>query len=189
MSDALISSSESKAVGAWLGDFEAALAQGNADAAAALFATDGHWRDLVAFSWHIRTFSGRDAVRAALRERLPEVQAKNFRIAAKRTSPRVVKRAGVETIEAIFSFETATGRGSGVVRLVPSKDDPKKHVAWVLLTSLDEIKGHEERIGARRPRGEEWSGGFGGDNWMDVRNRQIAYADREPAVVVIGGSQ
>ena len=45
------------------------------------------------------------------------------------------------------------------------------------------------RIGPRRPRGEEWSGGFGGENWMDHRKKQIAYADREPAVVVIGGSQ
>ena len=45
------------------------------------------------------------------------------------------------------------------------------------------------RIAARRPRGEEWSGGFGSENWMDVRRKQIAYEDREPAVVVIGGSQ
>ena len=39
-----------------------------------------------------------------------------------------------------------------------------------LLTALDEIKGHEEQIGARRPRGEEWSGGFGSENWMDIRD-------------------
>ncbi|MFM9940447.1 MAG: NAD(P)/FAD-dependent oxidoreductase [Hyphomicrobiaceae bacterium] len=173
----------------WLNDFETALAQKNADAAANLFAPDGHWRDLVAFTWHIRTFSGRDAIRSMLRERLPSVRPYNFRIADKRTAPRVVKRAGVESIEAIIAFETETGQASGVLRLVPSKDDPKKHVAWVMLTSLDEIKGHEERIGKRRPRGEEWSGGFGGDNWMDVRKKQIAYTDREPAVVVIGGSQ
>src|SRR5690606_23320123 len=97
--------------------------------------------------------------------------------------------AGVQTIEAMISFETEVGKGSGIVRLVPADAEPGRHVAWVLMTSLDEIKGHEERIGKRRPRGEEWSGGFGGENWMDHRKKQVAYADREPAVVVVGGSQ
>lgn len=186
---AQMSSIATTAVTTWLKDFDTALAQGNADAATAMFAADSHWRDLVAFNWHIRTFSGREAIKAALRERLSVVRPGRFRIAEGRTPPRTVTRAGVQTIEALIAFETATGNGSGVVRLVPSKDDPKKHVAWVLLTSLDEIKGHEERIGKRRPRGEEWSGGFGGENWMDHRKKQVAYEDREPAVVVIGGSQ
>lgn len=177
------------AVTAWLKDFESALAAGNTAAAAALFATDSHWRDLVSFTWHLRTFSGRDAIRAALADHAGKMRPSKFRIAEGRTPPRVVKRAGIETIEAIFSFETALGRGSGIVRLVPAEADAKKHSAWVFMTALDDIKGHEQRIGPRRPRGEEWSGGFGGDNWMDVRKRTVAYEDREPAVVVIGGSQ
>ena len=177
------------AVTRWLNAFETALAQGNAEAAAAMFSADGHWRDLVAFTWHIRTFSNRDAIRAAIVEHALRVRAHNFRIAQGRVPPRVVKRAGVETIEALISFETAIGKGSGVLRLVPGQAEAARHTAWVLLTSLDEIKGHEERINKRRPRGEEWSGGFGGENWMDHRKKQIAYADREPAVVVVGGSQ
>ena len=72
-------------------------------------------------------------------------------------------RAGVDAIEAIFCFETKTGRGSGVLRLVPTPGNPENFASWVLLTTLDEIKGHEEQIGARRPRGEEWSGGFGSE--------------------------
>jgi putative flavoprotein involved in K+ transport len=43
------------AVIAWLQTFEGAVTQGDADAAAGLFAEDGHWRDLVVFTWHIRT--------------------------------------------------------------------------------------------------------------------------------------
>lgn len=177
----------SDAASRWLKDFEAAVKRKDADAAAALFLADGHWRDLVAFTWDIRTMSGAGDIKNALRQLLATVQPGNFRIAEKRTAPRVVKRAGVENIEAIFSFETAMGRGSGILRLVPDSAGVLK--AWVLLTTLDEIKGHEERIGPRRPRGEEWSGGFGGENWMDVRKRTLAYADREPAVVVVGGSQ
>ena len=171
----------------WLGDFEAALARRDVDAATALFTSDGHWRDLVAFTWHIRTASGAPEIKALLRETLPTVQPSRFLVADKRTQPRLVKRAGVETIEAIIAFQTATGEASGILRLVPAPAGQLR--AWVLLTSLDEIRGHEQRIGARRPRGEDWSGGFGGENWMDVRKRTLAYEDREPAVVVIGGSQ
>lgn len=177
-----------EAVTRWLKDFEAALAKQDVDAATALFLGDGHWRDLVAFTWHIQTMSGAGGIKAMLRDKLPTLKPSKFRIAEKRTEPRLVRRAGVETIEAIIAFETATGQGSGILRLVPSTGGGGLK-CWVLLTSLDDIEGHEQRIGAKRPRGEEWSGGFGGENWMDVRKRTLAYQDREPAVVVIGGSQ
>jgi cation diffusion facilitator CzcD-associated flavoprotein CzcO len=173
----------------WLKEFEAACARQDADAAAALFQPGGHWRDLVAFTWHVKTVSGTPAIKEQLRQTLPSVRPTKFRITEKRTAPRLVRRAGVDTIEALISFETAAGRASGVLRLVPAEDNSRELRAWVFLTSLDEIKGHEERIGPRRPRGEEWSGGFGGENWLDHRQKQIAYNDREPAVVVIGGSQ
>ncbi|MEZ5817422.1 MAG: NAD(P)-binding domain-containing protein [Hyphomicrobiaceae bacterium] len=171
----------------WLETFEQAVRRNDVKAAADLFADDCHWRDLVAFTWHIDTVSGRSAIETALAHRLPTVKPSRFRLAEGRTPPRVVKRAGMESVEALIAFETSSGRGSGVLRLVPGETGTLK--AWILLTTLDEIKGHEERIGPRRPRGEEWSGGFGGENWMDHRNKAVAYKDREPAVVVIGGSQ
>ena len=173
----------------WLSDFESAAARGDADAAASLFLPDGHWRDLVAFTWHIQTVSGAKEIKAALGRTLSTVKPSGFRIAENRTAPRIARRAGVETIEALIAFETALGRASGVLRLVPSPTDPKQLKAWVFLTALDEIKGHEERIGKRRPRGEEYSRKFGGDNWLDLRRRQQAYESHEPAVVVIGGGQ
>jgi putative flavoprotein involved in K+ transport len=175
------------AVNRWLGDFEAACQKGDAAAATTLFQQDGHWRDLVAFTWHISTVSGPKQIEAALKRTLPKVRPYNFRIAENRTGPRVQKRAGVEAIEAMIAFDTASGTGSGVLRLVPGPEGALR--CWVLLTALDDIRGHERRIGKRRPRGEEWSGGFGGENWMDHRQKAVAYEDREPAVVVIGGSQ
>jgi putative flavoprotein involved in K+ transport len=172
----------------WLVDFEANLRANTFDAAAAMFLDDSYWRDLVAFTWDIRTVSGRETIRQAMAETMPVLQPSRFRIAEKRAKPRIVKRAGVETIEAIIAFDTKVGNGYGILRLVPDRHG-ERLLAWVLLTSLEDIKGHEQRIYARRPRGEEWSGGFGAENWMDVRKRAIAFEDREPAVVVIGGSQ
>ena len=49
-------------VDAWLARFEAALQARDVAAAAALFATDSYWRDLVAFTWNITTVEGRAGV-------------------------------------------------------------------------------------------------------------------------------
>ncbi|MEZ5854493.1 MAG: hypothetical protein R3D67_06970 [Hyphomicrobiaceae bacterium] len=56
-----------QATEAWLKRFEAAVGAGNTQAAAALFAPESHWRDLVAFTWHIDTVSGRDGIERQLR--------------------------------------------------------------------------------------------------------------------------
>ena len=43
---------------AWLADFAAALERGDVDAAVALFDDDCYWRDLVSFTWNIKTHGG-----------------------------------------------------------------------------------------------------------------------------------
>ena len=177
------------AAAAWLEAFQTALARNDAQAAANLFLPDGHWRDLVAFTWHILTLNGTAEIAATLGQTLPAARPTGFQIARHRTPPRLVTRAGTQTIEALIAFETATGRASGVLRLVPDPAADGKLAAWVLLTALDELTGHEERNGANRPGGQAYSREFGGDNWLDHRNRAQAYADHDPAVIVIGGGQ
>ncbi len=98
-------------------------------------------------------------------------------------------RAGTNNIEAIFNFETAQGRGSGIVRLVPDTADGDRLKAWTLLTALDELKGFEEQLGTSRPRGQAYSRDFRGPNWLDLRNASRDYADRDPTVLVVGGGQ
>lgn len=44
----------------WLADFEAALAARDIDRAVGKFAVDSFWRDLVSFTWNIKTVEGRD---------------------------------------------------------------------------------------------------------------------------------
>src|SRR6185437_1433462 len=79
------------------------------------------------------------------------------------------------------------GRGSGIVRLIADGDDAPK--AWTLFTALDEIKGHEERLGGARPCGEAYSRDFRGPNWLDLRKTAAEYAGRDPDVLVVGGGQ
>jgi cation diffusion facilitator CzcD-associated flavoprotein CzcO len=169
----------------WLARLEAALGRGDEAALRGLFHADSHWRDVLALTWRIGTVSGRDAVMAALKKHGEEARAARFELAAGRTPPRHATRAGTKCIEAIFRFETALGRASGVLRLLPG-DEPK---AWTLLTALDELKGHEERVGGRRPSGQLYSRDFSGPSWLERRNLSREFADREPAVLVVGGGQ
>jgi cation diffusion facilitator CzcD-associated flavoprotein CzcO len=169
----------------WLQRFEAALRSCDAAQLATLFAPECHYRDLLAFSWTIRPSQGAEAIAGFLAGAQPTILARDFAVAEGRTPPRIVRRLGIAVIEAIFRFDTAVGTGLGVVRLLA--DDPAW--AWVLMTSLDRIEGHEEKIGAKRPSGEAYSRNFGGENWLDQRKRARAYVDRDPTVLVIGAGQ
>lgn len=169
----------------WLTAFQAALGNANPPALATLFSPDSHWRDLLVFTWDISPHAGADAIAAALTNAQTVIRAHGFAIAPNRTPPRRVRRLGIEVIEALFDFKTALGIGNGVLRLLV--ENPAQ--AWVLMTSLDELTGFEEKIGSRRPSGAAYSRNFGGDNWLDQRRKAQAYADRDPTVLVIGGGQ
>ena len=57
------------AVDQWLASFDEALTAGDAAAAADLFLEDSYWRDLVAFTWNLKTVEGRDGVEDMLQPR------------------------------------------------------------------------------------------------------------------------
>jgi len=169
----------------WLTAFATALQAGEPAAAAGLFLADGLWRDVLAFTWSIGTTAGRPAIEGMLRETLARTKPANFHIPPQRTPARWVSRAGADCIEALFEFETAVGPCDGVLRLAP--DRAGRLYAWTLNTNLHEIRGHEE---AFKRRGEpDSTRDFGAENWSDRLARQRAFADRDPAVLVVGGGQ
>jgi putative flavoprotein involved in K+ transport len=173
----------------WLGAYNAALAKGDVAAAARLFLADGHWRDVLAFSWRLDTVNGRAGIEEKLRQTLAPTKPSTFCLAEGRTPPRRVRRAGVEVIEAMIEFSTVAGCGAGVVRLAPDPDRGGAMRAWTLLTSLEELHDHKWRFSAARAGGDAFKREFGGDNWRDLRDRARAYDDHEPTVLVIGGGQ
>ena len=123
----------------WLERFGAALEQGDAAGAAELFAEESYWRDLVAFTWNIKTVEGRAGITDMLEHTLGHVKPHGWRTTEEPTAADGVTDAWIE-------FETEVGRGTGHLRLIDGK-------AWTLLTTLDELKGHEQGLGPRRPKG------------------------------------
>ncbi len=176
-------------VEAWLRRFNQALEGGDAPAVSALFREDGHWRDVVALTWRIVTYSGREDVAAPLLAAARAQDARDFAVDGDRFPPRQVERAGEATVEAILRFETRAGRGAGILRIKLADADAGAEVgqAWTLMTSLDHVAGHDEesaRIAREEPAFDR---DFGGPNWLDKRRAGQRYDDREPAALVVGG--
>jgi cation diffusion facilitator CzcD-associated flavoprotein CzcO len=171
----------------WLARFEAALNEADERALESLFHAESYWRDVLALSWTIQTLNGAPAIMQGLKARVHAPQG--LTIDPDRAAPRWVTRAGTNTIEAIFKFETAIGRGDGILRLTPESGEANRLRAWTLLTALEELKGFEEQLEKNRPRGQAYSRDFRGPNWLDQRKAANSYADRDPVVLVVGGGQ
>jgi putative flavoprotein involved in K+ transport len=185
--DGILTSNSAEALAkAWLTDAAAAFASADATRLAALFAEECHWRDILAFTWDLRTVSGASGIAGRLLAHLAATAPRDVALATERTPPRRVTRAGTEAVEAIFTFESAAGPCTGVVRLVNEGGAPR---AWTLMTALDEIRGHEDPAEGKRWRDVDWKRNFGGENWLDRRNRARAYVDHDPAVLVVGAAQ
>jgi putative flavoprotein involved in K+ transport len=135
----------------WLVQFEAALADADSGALEDLFHPDSYWRDALALSWTLQTINGRDAILKTLTAQAAKAAPAGFAIDRDRAPPRKVMRAGTDCIETIFKFETRTGRGDGIFRLVPDAADGNRLKAWTLLTALEELKGFEEQTRAATP--------------------------------------
>ncbi len=162
-----------------LDDLGQALESGDIDRAKALFVTDCHWRDLVSFTWNIRTLEGPDQVADMLRAQLGHIAPTGWRVDP---AEPVGEEDGVVT--AWFTFETKVGRGYGLVRLRDGR-------IWTLLTALQELKGHEEAKGPSRPMGAKHGAGKNRPSWREEREAEAAELgySRQPHTLIIGGGQ
>jgi putative flavoprotein involved in K+ transport len=162
---------------AWLEAFGSALAARDIDAAVTLFDDESYWRDLVAFTWNIRTQEGRDAIRDMLAARLADVQPSGFALEGDATEADGI-------VDAWFTFETRVARGRGHLRLRGER-------AWTLLTTMTELKGFEEARGAARAKGVEHGAFPGRKSWLERRDEEQARlgVDEQPYVVIVGGGQ
>ena len=171
------SSSATRLVCDWLSRFAAALDRNDLSAATDLFGDECYWRDLVSFTWNIKTLEGKDDIGAMLAATLSDVRPARWRILGE-----AVEDNGVT--EAWLTFESAVARGKGHLRL-------KNGNCWTLLTTLTELKGFEERRGATRSLGTEHGAFKQRQTWLERKTREAAKLGTvvQPYCVIIGGGQ
>jgi putative flavoprotein involved in K+ transport len=146
----------------------------------ALFGADCYWRDLISFTWNICTQESPDQVRAMLAARLDDVAPSNWQLEGDATE------AGGIT-EAWFTFETRLSRGRGLLRL---KEEDGQSKAWTLLTTMVELKGHEEKTGEHRI-GAPSTACTHRKSWAELKAEEAAQLGHsvQPEVVIVGGGQ
>ncbi|PHP67120.1 FAD-dependent oxidoreductase [Zhengella mangrovi] len=163
----------------FLDTFGRALEERRIDDAVAMFADECYWRDLVTFTWNIKTVEGRDEVRAMLESQLDRIAPTAWRVA---DGEDATEADGVT--EAWITFETGVARGYGLIRL-------KNGQIWTLLTTMVELKGHEEKSGFTRPLGAKHGHDVGTKSWKEEREEELATLGitKQPYVLIIGGGQ
>ncbi|MEL6521980.1 MAG: NAD(P)/FAD-dependent oxidoreductase [Pseudomonadota bacterium] len=162
-----------------LNALEDALTAQDIQAAIDLFVDDCYWRDLVTFTWNIKTMEGKEAVRAMLSTQLEPTRPHSWKIAE---GEPAIEDGGITT--AWITFETDVARGAGLIRIRDEK-------IWTLLTTMVELKGHEEPMGYDRPLGAKHGAGKHRPTWLEERQTEEAELGyrTQPYTVIIGGGQ
>ena len=111
MSDGM--STPTQQVSAWLSTLGAALDRADYAAAVDLFDNESYWRDLVSFTWNIKTLEGKADIKAMLEATIPEAKPSHWQLDGEATSDNGVT-------DGWFTFETAVSRGKGHIRLKPN---------------------------------------------------------------------
>lgn len=164
-------------VSAWLSGFGSALGRGDIAGVLGMFGDDSYWRDLVSFTWNIKTAEGKDGIQAMLDATLSDTKPSNFAIEGEGSEADGIT-------EGWFTFETGAARGRGHVRLQGDK-------CWTLLTTMVELKGHEEQKGSNRIKGVAHGVEKGRKNWLERKTEAeatLGYTE-QPYCIIIGGGQ
>ena len=161
----------------WLAALDAALAADDVPAAAALFEKEGYWRDLLTFTWNVKTMEGQRAIAAMLDATLAHTKPHDFQLDGEAT-------VDGDVIEAWFTFETAVAHGQGILRLNDGR-------CRTLLTVMHDLKGFEERKGPTRPQGLEHKADPTRVTWSEARAEEEAALGHgeQPYCLIIGGGQ
>lgn len=135
----------------------------------------------MSFTWNLKTSEGRDEIAAMLTARLDDTAPSGFAT----TDPA----SGDEVAEAFIGFETGVGRARGTCGCGPATT--VSIAPGPCLTTLRELKGHEENQGASRPMGAVHGAHNAAPTWAERREQEefeLGYSI-QPDTLVIGGGQ
>jgi hypothetical protein len=159
----------------WLSAFETTLRDKKYTELENIFLEGSWWRDTLALSWDFRCPHGLTAIIEYLEANLSINGLYNLAASDHRKmGPSLKEQGPMAWVESTFSFETKVGRGRGVLKLATGGGTEWK--VWTISTQLEELKGHELKIGARAPR-------------FDKNGSGEETKEEDPTVVVVGAGQ
>ena len=129
----------------WLSTFSSALGLADLDKLSGLFLPNGWFRDLLVFTWDVRSMEGRDKIQSFLAPTLSKACIDNVKLEdGKYLVPHksFLPLLQAEDIEFGFSFDCSRGRGEGYARLLPDRDHTYR--ALTVFMMLSDLRGHEE---------------------------------------------
>ncbi|SIS69500.1 NAD(P)/FAD-dependent oxidoreductase [Neptunomonas antarctica] len=162
---------------AWVEKFAAALSSDTPTDAANLFEESGFWRDLIVFTWNIKTLEGRAAISDMIAATMDNTRPCHWQVEENATEADGVTDAWI-------SFETGVARGRAYVRL-------RDGLAWTFLTTMTELKDYPEKRNKLRPKGAEHGANKNRQTWLEKRQHEeatLGYTE-QPYCLIIGGGQ
>jgi putative flavoprotein involved in K+ transport len=179
MTESIISLSPALKAQKVLTELEVNISSGSLQDATDLFDEDCYWRDLVSLTWNIKTMEGKQEILAMLKSCAPLIKPVNWLV----NESEPVTESG-NLVEAWFHFETQLARGYGLIRI-------REGLIWTLLTTMVELKGHEEPSGFLRPLGAKHGINIGAQSWKEERELEENElgTTKQPYVLIIGGGQ
>ena len=167
---------------AWFDCFANHVQRGDVDRILGQLVDDAFWRDILSLTWDFRTFYGNERIQKFLTDRLAISKISALQLDA---SSAAVQQPypDVLWIQAFFTFSTAVGTASGILRLVPIPGGQWK--AHTIFTSLEGLHGFPELTGPLREQEPKHG------TWPEQRKRESECEgpDQQPAVLIVGGGQ
>ncbi|KAI0776125.1 FAD/NAD-P-binding domain-containing protein [Trametes elegans] len=171
----------------WLDSLASALERGEAESLSALFLPDGWLRDVLVFTWDIRSLEGSDKIKSYLAERAAEAQITDVKLDnGAHLSPEIsfIPQLQVADVELALTFECRNGHGRGYARLLQEKDGGYKALSLMLM--LSDLRGHEESTTLTLR--EDVTGIHNRDMQQDFA-AWVKANETDPYVLVVGGAQ
>tara|TARA_R110000772_G_scaffold14417_1_gene41656 strand:+ start:1351 stop:3084 length:1734 start_codon:yes stop_codon:yes gene_type:complete len=143
------------------------------------FHENAYWRDLLAFTWNIKTLEGKAQISDMLLHQLQQIKATSFRLDQQ---DQVSEENGMYS--GWINFETEVAQGYGHIRILDGK-------IFSLLTTISDLKGYEESIKSKRPLGTIHGAAKNRQNWqaaLDQERQELGYT-KQPYALIIGGGQ
>ncbi|KIK62728.1 hypothetical protein GYMLUDRAFT_260001 [Collybiopsis luxurians FD-317 M1] len=167
----------------WLAKLTSCLEQKDACGFTSLFHSNGWLRDLLVFTWNLRTLSGHAEISKYTAANIASTTISDLKLCSDQYfKPAPGDQPG--SVSSGFTFSTSIGNGRGLFTLTQaSSESGSDWKAFTLLMCLESLKGHEP-IGAEQ-------GVYHGQSacWSEVRENRRRATEEDLQALIIGAGQ